>query len=302
MYKRKAAQTVKWLAMTVFLLMTTGCERQQFLVFNPVGPVARIEVRLIYLTMILTAIVVIPVILLLWFIVYRYRDTPGNTAPYRPEWSESRLLEIIWWGIPIVIVAILGTITVQKTFQLTKPPMHPGPPLTIQVMSLDWKWLFLYPEQNIATIDYCQIPVNRTVEFVLTSNAPMNSFWVPQLGGQEYSMPGMAMRLWLEADKPGSYFGTAANFSGRGFAHMRFNVDAGSDAQFASWVQQIKSSAPVLTPSGYQNLLQQGVAQKTSYSAYPPGIFEQTVSQDGGMYMKRDKVNEMLGHEHVHAR
>lgn len=283
----RAAKKLAALFLFACLFLMTGCGKQYF-VFNPVGPVARIEERLIYLTVLLCAIVVIPVIILLGIIVYRYRDKPDNHAPYRPEWSESTVLEIVWWGIPVVIVAILGTITVQRTFALTKPPEHAGPPITIQVMSLDWKWLFLYPGQNIATVNYCQIPTNRTVKFVLTSNAPMNSFWVPQLGGQEYTMPGMAMRLWLEAEKPGSYFGTGANFSGKGFAHMRFNVIAKPDAEFNAWVQQIKQTAPALTDSGYRNLVKPGVFNELSFSGFPSGIFMDTVMQEGGMYMKHD--------------
>jgi heme/copper-type cytochrome/quinol oxidase subunit 2 len=116
----------------------------------------------------------------------------------------------------------------------------------------------------------------------------MNSFWVPQLGGQEYTMAGMAMRLWLQADQPGNYFGTGANFSGKGFAHMRFNVKAVPTSEFNSWASQIQKTAPVLSQDGYNQLVAQGVMQQASFSNYPAGIFENTVMHEGGMYMKHD--------------
>jgi cytochrome aa3-600 menaquinol oxidase subunit II len=282
-----------WLTAATSLLVT-GCARN-FYILQPVGPVAEIERRLIVLSIILVTIVVVPVIVLLWFIVARYRDTPDNKAPYRPEWSESRILEIVWWGIPIVIIGILGSFTVRDTFALVKPPEKNVAPLTIEVTSLNWKWLFQYPDQNIATVNYCQIPTNRPIEFVLTSNAPMNSFWVPQLGGQEYTMPGMAMRLWLQANKPGVYYGMGANFSGEGYAHMRFNVIASSDDSFNQWVQRVKHTAPALTREGYDDLVRPSVVKEMSFSSYPPGIFRETVQQDGGMYVKNP---EMQHHNH----
>ncbi|MCL6446225.1 MAG: cytochrome c oxidase subunit II, partial [Alicyclobacillus sp.] len=178
------------LLMLATILFTSGCG-ERYLILQPVGPVGRIEERLINLSILLVIIIVVPVILLLWYIVRRYRDVPGNTAPYQPEWSESTKLEVVWWAIPIVIVAILSAETARDTFALTRPPEQNGTPLTVQVTSLDYKWLFQYPDQNVATVNYCMIPTNRTIQFILTSNSPMNSFWVPQLGGQEYTMPGM---------------------------------------------------------------------------------------------------------------
>lgn len=266
-----------------FLL--TGCG-EQILVLNPAGPVARVERNLIVASIVLTLFVVIPVIALMFYIVIRFRERPGRTAPFDPEWSESKILEVVWWGIPIVIIGILGTLTVRDTFRLVHPPSNvSGPPLTIQVTSLNWKWLFQYPDQNIATVNYCTIPTNQPVRFILTSNAPMNSFWVPQLGGQEYTMPGMAMRLWLQADNPGVYFGSGANFSGREYAHMKFRVIAKPEASFQSWVKQVKTSTPALTPVGYQKLTHPGTLGEQSYSSFPPGSFERTVRQEGGMYM-----------------
>lgn len=255
------------------------------MVLAPAGPVGREELRLIVLTAILTAVVVIPVLCLLVFIVWRYRDRPGNNAPYKPTWSESRTLEVVWWGVPIIIVGVLGVVTGKTTFALQKPPESNVNPLTIQVTSLDWKWLFQYPGQQVATVNYVKIPTGVPINFVLTSDAPMNSFWVPQLGGQEYTMPGMAMRLWLQADTPATYYGHGANFTGKGFAHMNFNVIAVSDTAFNAWVRQVKSSAPALTMADYKKLKQPSVMGVTQYSSFPPGLFDNTVWANGGRYM-----------------
>jgi cytochrome aa3-600 menaquinol oxidase subunit 2 len=284
---------LKYLALAVFAtLAMAGCS-DKYIVLHPVGPVAQKEYHLIVLSTIICAIVVIPVIALLIFIIFRYRDTPGNKAPYTPNWSESKLLETIWWGIPIVIVVILGVITVRDTYSLSKEPVHAkkAKPLTIQVTSLDWKWLFIYPDQKIATVNYAEIPAGVPVQFELTSDAPMNSFWVPQLGGQEYTMPGMKMRLWLEADKKGTYFGSGANFSGEGFAHMQFKVTSTNQTDFNTWVKGVKQSSPALTQSGYNHLAEKGLAKVQSFSSVPNGLFDKIVEKNGH-HMTGDMKNE----------
>jgi cytochrome aa3-600 menaquinol oxidase subunit 2 len=276
----------------IFLMMAavglTGCG-PEYMVLHPAGPVGQTELDLITLSVILCAVVVIPVLVILAYIVYRYRDVPSNSAPYRPEWADNKFLEIIWWGIPIVIIGVLGVATAKTTFALTKPPVQDVKPITIQVTSLNWKWLFTYPDQQVATVNYVTIPAGVPVQFVLTSDAPMNSFWVPQLGGQEYTMPGMAMRLWLQADKPGEYYGMGANFTGEGFAHMNFKVVAKPQSEFHAWVNQVKQSSPALTKDGYEKLSQPSVLNNTlTYSSYPQGLFEEIVDKNGGAYMNHD--------------
>ncbi|WP_245632811.1 ubiquinol oxidase subunit II [Alicyclobacillus kakegawensis] len=275
------------------LFLATGCG-PEYIVLNPAGPVGREELHLIELSTVLVLIVIVPVLALLAFIVIRYRDRPGSKAGYTPEWSESKWLEVVWWGVPIVIVGLLGYYTGKSTFALVQPPEKDVKPLTIQVTSLDWKWLFQYPGQKVATVNYCEIPTGVPVQFVLTSDAPMNSFWVPQLGGQEYTMPGMAMRLWLQADKPGSYFGTGANFTGKGFAHMHFQVVAKSDTEFNQWVKQVKSSSPALTMAGYNKLQQPGTMGTASYSSYPKNLFDKIVWKNGGRYMPNMMMDQGL--------
>jgi cytochrome aa3-600 menaquinol oxidase subunit 2 len=269
---------------TLALFLATGCS-PQFVVLNPAGPVAQTQLRLIVISTILVLIVVIPVILLLAYIVYRYRDKPHNQAPYDPEWSENPKLELVWWGIPIVIVAALSVVTAKETFALTKPPEQNAKPLTVEVVSLDWKWLFLYPDQKIATVNYVHIPTGVPVQFVLTADAPMNSFWVPQLGGQEYTMPGMAMGLWLQADKPGDYLGRGANFTGTGFAHNTFHVIAESDADFNAWVKHVQAQNHPLTVQAYNELSKPGLVETMAFSSFPQTLFQDIVQKNSGMEM-----------------
>nr|WP_245592276.1 cytochrome c oxidase subunit II transmembrane domain-containing protein [Ectobacillus panaciterrae] len=279
-------------------VLFSGCDNR-YIVLHPQGPVAQQEYHLIVLSAILCAVVVIPVLAILIYIVYRYRDKPGNKAPYTPNWDDSKTLEIVWWGIPIIIIGVLGFYTAKTTFALQKPPVSDVKPITIQVTSLDWKWLFQYPDQKIATVNYAEIPAGVPVQFVLTSDAPMNSFWVPQLGGQEYTMPGMDMRLWLQADKPGTYFGSGANFTGKGFAHMQFQVIAKPQSEFNAWAKQIKQTAPALTKDGYNKLAQKGLADKMDFSSYPSNLFNEIVDKNGGKYMKEHmKQNDMTDMDH----
>ncbi|QHW29891.1 cytochrome ubiquinol oxidase subunit II [Paenibacillus rhizovicinus] len=290
----KKRSKLRGLMLLITGLLTTvllsGCDGK-FVVFDPQGPVAQTQYRLIILSAILCAIVVIPVLAITVFIVLRYRDKPGNTAPYKPHWDDSKVLEILWWGIPIVIIAILGGYTARDTYALARTPktaVTDVKPIEIQVTSLDWKWLFQYPDQNIATVNYVHIPAGVQVHFELTSDAPMNSFWIPQLGGQEYTMPGMAMSLWLQADKTGEYYGTGANFSGKEFAHMRFNVVSESQADFNKWVDSVKSSSNELTEAGYNELAIPGKSDEQSFSSYPPELFDSIVKKNGGHHMDMD--------------
>jgi cytochrome aa3-600 menaquinol oxidase subunit II len=266
------------------MVLLAGCEKDQFLVFNPKGPVAEQELELIIISVILCAIVIIPVLGIFVYITLKYRDKPGNTAPYQPEWDDSKVLEVVWWGIPIVIIAILGVFTAKTTINLTKPPVTDVKPIVVQVTSLDWKWMFTYPDKKVATVNYAEIPAGVPVQFVLTSDAPMNSFWVPELGGQEYTMPGMSMGLWLQADKTGEYFGSGANFTGKGFAHMQFRVKAVKQSEFDKWAEGIKKSSPALTKEGYEKLSKPSTEKELSFSSYPKGLYQDIVNKNGGEY------------------
>ena len=271
------------LALPAMLLLTaailTGCG--DAMVFDPKGPIAAQQKDLIYISTLLCVVILVPVLALTAYIVVRYRDRQDNDAPYDPNWSHSTKLEVVWWTIPIVIIAILAAVTVRYTHALepSKPIVSEKEELVVQVTSLDWKWLFQYPEQDIATVNYLYIPEDRPIRFELTSDAPMNSFWIPQLGGQIYTMSGMAMTLYLQADEPGVYYGSGANFSGEHFADMTFHATAVPQDEFDAWVEQVKSTSEPLTVEGYETLRQPGKAQVHQYAGIPESLFHDIVTK-----------------------
>jgi cytochrome o ubiquinol oxidase subunit 2 len=277
---RRFAAILSLLGMTVLM---SGC-MDKYVVLDPKGEVGRHQLDLIVISTLLCLVIILPVLVLTFVIAWRYRNRPGSKASYKPEWEHNTKLELVWWGIPIVIILILAVITVQYTYKLepSKPLQHEVKPVVVQVTSLDWKWLFQYPELGIATVNYVQFPADVPVRFELTSDAPMNSFWIPQLGGQIYTMSGMAMKLHLIADEPGTYKGTGANFSGKDFAKMRFDARATSQADFDKWVEQVKITAPPLTQEGYDKLAEPGTMGTQDYSSIPEGLFERIVNKYTG--------------------
>lgn len=283
----------QWTVFALSVILLSGCSKQ-YIVLDPKGPVGMIQANLIIVSAVLLAAVILPVLIFFGYVVFRYRDKPENKAPYKPEWDDNKWLEIIWWGVPIVVIGILSFITVRDTFILADPPSKKVKPITIQVTSLDWKWLFLYPEQGIATVNYVKIPQNTPVKFELTSDAPINSFWVPQLGGQSYTLPGKKLVLWLQADEKGSYYGTANNFTGKGFTEMKFQVLAESNQDFSNWVKQIKNNSSELTQQGYMELSKPGTVEKQQFSAFPPELFNYIVNKNGGQYYKSNQFEEQV--------
>jgi cytochrome o ubiquinol oxidase subunit 2 len=221
-------------------------------VLNPQGIIAHKQRNLIVFSVILSLFVIVPVFTLLFTILGKYRET-NTKALYTPDWDGNRAYEAIWWGIPILIILTLSVVTWNSTHDLDpfKPIDSNAKPLEVQVVALQWKWLFIYPEQNVATVNYVQIPVNRPITFTITSDAPMNSLWIPQLGGQIYAMSGMSTQLHLMADAAGSYNGSSANISGEGFAGMRFKVNATSPTEFESWVTWARQGQDYLGSDSY---------------------------------------------------
>lgn len=249
-------------------------------VLNPKGQVGQDQRDLFVFTVILGAVVVIPVFLMTIFIAWRYRE--GNTkAKYTPDDDTNHLAETIWWGIPIVLIAILAVVTWNSTFKLD-PYEHltDEPPMAVKVISLDWKWLFIYPEQDIATVNFVQFPVDRPVEFEITSDTVMNSFWIPSLGGQIYAMPGMPTKLNLVANKVGNYNGQSANISGEGFAGMKFIAKASSKQDFQTWLDLVKQSSHNLTPKAYTELSKPTKDHPpTYYASVEPNLFQTIVAK-----------------------
>jgi len=277
---RRLTAVVSLVAMAILM---TGCT-DKLVVLNPKGEIGKHQLDLIVISAILCLIILVPVLILTFWLVWKYRHRPGKDTKYDPTWEHSTKLEIVWWSIPIVVIAILGAVTIRYTYLLepSKPIKHEAEPIVIQVTSLDWKWLFQYPEQGIASVNYIQFPEDVPVRFELTSDAPMNSFWIPQLGGQIYTMSGMAMKLHLIADEPGDYMGMGANFSGKDFGKMQFTAKASSQEEFEQWVEQVKRSSPALTTEGYEQLAEPGVSDVQTFSSIPEGLFEKIVTKYGG--------------------
>jgi cytochrome o ubiquinol oxidase subunit 2 len=246
-----------------------------FAVLNPKGLIAHNEYRLILFASLLSLFVVIPVFAMTFFIVWRYRAS-NSRAAYRPEWDHNRTAEAIWWGIPLLLILVLAIVTWKSSHDLDpyKPLSSTKQPVTIQVVALQWKWLFIYPEHNVASVNFLQIPTDTPINFQVTADAPMNSFWIPQLGGQIYAMNGMTTKLHLLADEPGDYRGVSANLSGEGFSGMDFIARASSEAEFDAWVSKAKQSDKQLTKASYADLAKPSKnAPVTLYRAEAQGLY-----------------------------
>lgn len=266
---------------SAILLATTallsGCH---YVLLQPKGIIAADEKNLMILATGLMLLVVIPVIALTYGVAWRYREK-NEVAHYDPEWSHSNLIEVICWSIPCIIILILGTLTWTSSHSLD--PYRPltgyaAKPITIEAIALDWKWLFIYPDQGIATVNEINFPVGVPVDFKITAEGAMNSFMIPQLAGQIYAMAGMRTQLHLVADEPGDFTGLSANFSGNGFSDMTFAVHAGTVNEFNAWVNGVKKSSNVLNFSQYQNLVQPTEKQPVTYfSKVTPDLFDDVV-------------------------
>lgn len=238
------------------LAITASLSACEFLLFDPKGPIAEEQMNLIILSFLVMMIVVVPVFFMTFWFSIKYRDRADSKAEYLPNWEHSNKIEAIVWSIPLIIIAVLGVITYQTSYSLDPRQALKSDKATlrIQVVALDWKWLFIYPEQKIATVNEVALPVDTPVEFLITSDTVMNSFFVPQLGSMIYAMAGMENQLYLIADEPGEYRGMSANYSGFGFSGMKFKALAKSDSDFEQWVATIKASEASLNNESYSQL------------------------------------------------
>lgn len=269
---------------SVFLL--SGCD---LVVFHPQGMIAAKEVRLIIISTVLMLIIVVPVILMIFIIAWRYRAS-NTKATYTPNWAHSVKLEILWWTLPCIIVVIIAVITWFTSHELDpyKPLDMKEKPVTIQAISLDWRWLFIYPDQHIATINYVAIPAHTPIDFEITSQGPMNSLLIPQLAGQIYAMAGMRTEIHLIADQEGVYDGLSSNFSGDGFSNMKFKVHVGSQADFDKWVGTVKASSNNLDMQVYSELAKPSEDDSVVYySAVEDNMFKKIIMQFDAPDMQR---------------
>ncbi len=224
----------------------------RLVVLNPQGTISLEERNLIATAVLLMLTIVIPALVMTFYFAWRYRA--GNTKEiYAPDWSGNPRIQLIWWVVPAAVISILALITWRGTHALDpyKPIASDEKPLTIQVVALRWKWLFIYPDLNIATVNTLELPVGTPLNFELTADAPMSSFWIPALGGQMYAMAGMTTQLHLLANAPGTFKGSNAEISGAGFSSMTFPVKALSRDDFNVWVLTARASGRVLNADEY---------------------------------------------------
>lgn len=264
-------RALPWLALAGIGALLSGCG-PQYVLLHPAGRVGRSELHLMLLAAITMGVVIVFVFVLQAIAAIAFRDTERRRAPYTPEWHGSRRLEVLWFVIPTLMLTVIAVPTVRQTYALARLPQKQDP-LVIDVTSLTWKWLFEYPSQQVATVNYLVIPTGKPVLFKLTADSAMNTFWVPQLGGMEYTMPGEVLPLWLQSDTPGTYWGHSDQFSGTEFEKMFFTVKAVPPAQFAAWATQVHGAAPPMTMRDYRRLLVFGTVGQESYSAYPAQTF-----------------------------
>ncbi len=228
------------LGIASLMLLLSGCN---FWLFDPKGPIAEEQMWLIIICALVMLIVVVPVTIM--GVVFPIRYAKGKRVEkYRPDWQHSNRIEAVVWTIPILIIIALGAITLVTSYTLDprQPIESEKPTMVVQVVAMDWKWLFIYPEEGIATVNEMALPVGTPVEFLVTSDTVMNSFFIPQLGTQIYAMSGMENRVHLMADEPGEYRGFSANYSGFGFSGMKFTAIATNNAGFDDWVAKVKAS------------------------------------------------------------
>ena len=250
-------------------------------VLNPQGAVGAEERDLFVFTVILSLFVVIPVFVLLIVISLKYREQNAHKTKYMPDWDGNRALELTWWGIPCAIILILGIITWVTSHQLDpmKPLASNVAPLNVQVVALQWKWLFIYPNQQVASVNHLEIPENTPISFEITSDAPMNAFWIPNLGTQVYAMSGMSSKLHLIADTTGQYEGRSTNISGTHFADMHFMVDSVSNSDFQQWAKKAKQSSG-LTMDAYTQLAKPSVvSQPVTYNLQDTELYDAIIAK-----------------------
>lgn len=262
-------------------LITYSLMNHGIYVMEPKGNIGHQEKDIIITSSLLMMIVVIPVMVLTWAFAWRYREGK-HKGKHTPDWEHNNLAEYCWWGVPLIIVGILSIITWRTSHTLNpfRPLDSDVKPIKIQVVALEWKWLFLYPEQGIATVNYLQFPEKTPLNFEITSDAPMNSFWIPQLGGQIYAMPAMRAKLHLIADEPGTFRGKSASFSGKGFAGMHFPAVSVTSEEFNQWVAKVKSSPDQMGWASYQKLLVPSENHpKELFVLTDPNLFEQVLNK-----------------------
>jgi len=274
-------------ALAASALPLAGCD---WIVMKPHGDIAVQQAQLIVTSTFLMLLIIVPVIALTLFFAYRYRQS-NTRATYTPDWDHSTKLELVIWGAPLLIIIALGAITWISTHKLdpyrplervdAQRALAPGSePLVVNVVAMDWKWLFLYPEQGIATVNELAVPVDRPIEFRMTSSTVMNAFYVPAMAGMIYAMPGMQTKLNAVMNRTGSYEGISANYSGAGFSDMRFKVLSLGEGDFDAWVAAQRKGGEALGRAGYLELEKPSHKEPVRrYASVEPGLYDAVLNR-----------------------
>jgi cytochrome o ubiquinol oxidase subunit 2 len=282
-----ARATVRALPALITLPLLTGCD---WVVMNPMGDIALQQRNLVLFATFLMLLIVIPVIALVGIFAWKYRAS-NKASRYEPDWDHSTQLELLIWSAPLLIVICLGAVTWTGTHLLDpyrpigriskgKPVPANTKPLEVQVVALDWKWLFIYPEYGFATVNELAAPVDRPIQFRLTSSTVMNAFYVPTLAGMIYTMPSMETKLHAVINKTGDYEGFSSNYSGAGFSHMRFRFHGLDDAAFNAWVARNKAAKVPLSRGNYLTLVKPTEKVPVMrFGTVAPGLFDAVVNQ-----------------------
>ena len=286
MLTRPRAPALRFATLAAAPLALGGCD---MIVMNPAGDVARQQADLILWSTGLMLLIIVPVMVLTAVFAWRYRAT-NEEAEYKPDWDHSTGLELIIWSAPLMIIIALGALTWVATHTLDpyrpigriaagRPVPATQRPLEVQVVSLDWKWLFIYPEQGVASVNELVLPVDRQVRFRLSSSSVMNTFYVPAMAGMIYTMPGMETKLHAVLNKPGDFEGMSAHYSGAGFSKMKFRTHAVDQAGFDRWIARARTAPGRLDAATYLKLEQPSEDVKPMlFAGIEQGIFGRIVN------------------------
>lgn len=290
----------------LMLVLLTGCN---MVVMSPSGDIAAQQRDLIVVSTILMLIIIVPVLAMTLYFAWHYRQS-NTAAKYDPEWHHSTGLEVAIWSAPLAIIIALGAITWVSTHKLdpyrplerldaARPVTDAVKPINVEVVALDWKWLFFYPDYGVATVNEMAAPVDVPINFKLTASSVMNSFYVPALAGMIYTMPGMETKLHAVINKAGEYEGLSSNYSGDGFSHMRFKFHGVDQAGFEAWVARVKQNGTALNRDAYLKLEKPSVKEPVRYYAtVDNGLYQAVLNmcvRDGQMCMKDMMHIDMMG-------
>ncbi len=317
MKKYRAVLGVAFVVAALALLGSILLRDVHFDILQPAGNIAKQQRDLIVFTLGLMGIIVIPIFIMLGWFGWKYRagNDKRSKHDYKPEWHENTTLELLWWGIPIAVISILAVIAWNTSHSLDpyKQIESDKAAIKVQVVALQWKWLFIYPQLGVATVNKLPIPEKTPIHFTISADAPMSAFWVPTLGSQIYAMNGMSTQLSLIADRTGEFTGVSSNINGKGYADMKFTVYSKTEKDFNEWVKSAQNSANMLDRTMYERLAQPGVTDEATYMLTDASLYDTIVnkymhgmshgSSDSGTHVMPDgtvmKNSDMQKQEHM---